>query len=212
MPSYGKPRVTGNGAQHAFQWVSGTITDLGTLGGTHSYASGINDSGQVVGYSDLTGNTTQHAFSVRAGGPMVDVGAAGGTFGVGNAVNNAGQIVGHFTAASSTHAAIWSGPWKDLVGNFGLPPTIWALRQTAWIQVNGKLGAKTIVSGDFDGNGLDDLAIDFSFPYGVWLWMNHATWVHSPVVAPPKALMSVGTQVCAAAWSGTSHSAPTSRP
>jgi len=34
-----------------------TITDLGTLGGNSSYANGINDRGQVVGNSLITGNS-----------------------------------------------------------------------------------------------------------------------------------------------------------
>ncbi len=35
-----------------------TITDLGTLGGTHSEAYGINDLGQVMGFSDTASGDT----------------------------------------------------------------------------------------------------------------------------------------------------------
>ena len=42
------------------------VTDLGTLGGTYSYANGINDSGQVVGNSTTVANGTGHAFRTAA--------------------------------------------------------------------------------------------------------------------------------------------------
>ncbi len=32
------------------------------------------------------------------------------------------------------------------------------------------------VTGDLDGNGHDDLVINFGPGIGVWTWMNHATW------------------------------------
>jgi probable HAF family extracellular repeat protein len=43
---------TSDGTQRAFFWQNGTMTDLGTLGGNiSSKAAGINDTGQIVGWS-----------------------------------------------------------------------------------------------------------------------------------------------------------------
>jgi probable HAF family extracellular repeat protein len=50
----------GNG--HALLWQNdGTMTDLGTLGGSYSDGAAINDNGQIAGTSSTTGDATRHA-------------------------------------------------------------------------------------------------------------------------------------------------------
>jgi len=82
--------------RHAFLWSEndGAI-DLGTLGGTDSLADDINDSGVIVGNSELDDNKTVHAFVWIAGDgisdlypdwPLRDY--------VGIGINSAGDIVG----------------------------------------------------------------------------------------------------------------------
>ena len=101
-----------------------------------------------------------------------------------------GRVVGWaYNAGSQQHAVIWSGPWKDLVGNFGPGIGIWALRRTAWTGIH-PWSPRAIVSGDFDGNGLDDLAVDFYPSSGLWVLMNHTTWV--PLHTFNPAQMAVG--------------------
>ena len=57
---------------------SKTATNLGTLGGEFSSASGINDVGQVVGYSGTAGGAT-HAFITGPDGVgMRDLGSLDG--------------------------------------------------------------------------------------------------------------------------------------
>jgi autotransporter-associated beta strand protein/probable HAF family extracellular repeat protein len=71
-----------------------TVTQLGTLGGTDSRATAVNSAGQVVGYSDVTGNGSYQAFSYTTGGGMVNLGTPGGAYSRATDINASGQIVG----------------------------------------------------------------------------------------------------------------------
>ena len=79
-----------------------TITDLGTLGGSSSFALGSNDRGDVVGYSQLPGDVESHAFLWRAG-VMMDLGTLGPEGSYALDVNADGHVVG----VSSPHPFVW---------------------------------------------------------------------------------------------------------
>jgi probable HAF family extracellular repeat protein len=96
---------------HAFIWNTGSgMTDLGTLGGDSSYALGINDSGEVVGYSYLADNVTRHAFTWTASGGMVDLGTLpGGAWSEGQKINASGQIAGEALDSNGKQVPVfWS--------------------------------------------------------------------------------------------------------
>ena len=109
LPS-GAPRF------HAYLWRNdgSAAQDLGTLSagkaGT-SYATALNDSGQVAGYSNsLYTSRNPHAFVwMNDGTPMRDLGTFGGTESAANAINFSGQVAGHATLVGDavTHAFVW---------------------------------------------------------------------------------------------------------
>jgi len=80
------------------------VQDLGTLGGV-SYATGINDSGQVVGWSStsIAGSTVSRAFlyDESATPKMQDLGDLGDNYDTrANDINNSGQVVGYSYASN----------------------------------------------------------------------------------------------------------------
>jgi probable HAF family extracellular repeat protein len=93
-----------------------TVVNLGTLGGTLSEARGINDNGQVVGYSYISGNSTTHAF-LWQNGTMTDLGTLGGSSSLAQGINNSGRVAGQssVTGDAETHAVTWqNGTITDL--------------------------------------------------------------------------------------------------
>src|SRR4051794_17247595 len=73
---------------------SKTATDIGTLDGASSFATSINDAGQVAGYSGTAGGDL-HAFITGPNGMgMRDVGTLGGDLSMAFSINAAGQVVG----------------------------------------------------------------------------------------------------------------------
>src|ERR1700730_1599020 len=72
----------------------GKIALLGSLGGSFSYALGLNDSDKIVGYSYLSGNTTYHATKFHLERAPEDLGTLGGSQSAALSTNRRGMIVG----------------------------------------------------------------------------------------------------------------------
>jgi probable HAF family extracellular repeat protein len=115
--------TTDDVADHATLWTptapsgtSGTLHDLGTLGGTSSQATGINSGGQLTGYADRPGDVSSHAIvwnpsSIGSeAGTMSDIGSLGGTNSFGWDINASGQITGNSdtTDDAATHPFLWN--------------------------------------------------------------------------------------------------------
>jgi probable HAF family extracellular repeat protein len=107
---------------HALLWEKGKATDLGNLGGQTGQAGGniaydINNQGQVVGNSDLPGDTTFHAFLWTKTTGMQDLGTLSGDIAsVSISINDAGSVIGASLDANfSPRAFLWEkGVMTDL--------------------------------------------------------------------------------------------------
>src|SRR5262249_55006441 len=93
-----------------------------TLGGLESFATAINASGQVVGWSDLPGGKGFHAF-LHDGVRMRDIGPAGLNT-VATGINASGQVVGNVSGGGVTpdRAFLYSGGKFSLLDDLAPRP------------------------------------------------------------------------------------------
>jgi len=121
---------------HAYLWTKQAgMQDLGTLGGSNSLASAINDFGTIAGQSDLADGTL-HAFNWTKSGGMQDLGTLGGSDSAAFGINQAGQIVGEaFLSNGTEHAFLWTaaGGMQDLGTLGGDTSTAYAINNSAEI-------------------------------------------------------------------------------
>jgi len=157
---------------HAVVWKEGQIIDLGTFGGTSSYANAINDRGQVVGFalngqpdafitahSDFdvdcgTGDVSSQmrAFVWETGRGLRDLGTLGGPDSCAKAINERGQVAGHsFTSYTPN-------------GSTGIPsfePFIWSNgRMTGLGSLGGTMGHASGINNRGEVAGTSNLTGD----------------------------------------------------
>ena len=138
-----------------------TALKLGSFGGKTG-VNGINNGGQVTGYSYISGGT-DHAFITGADGVgMTDLGTLGGTNSNGVGINDQGQVVGssyYKEGSALMHAFVWSK--SDGMIDLGImPETTYSVARA--INNNGQVaGNYNTASGAFitglNGIGMTDL-------------------------------------------------------
>jgi len=108
--SFTPNKNTGVPTQDPFLWENGKMKDLGNLGGTVSFGQCANNRGEVIGLSNLPGDTTFHAFHWRKG-KMKDLGTLGGDNSEAIWINDSGVIAGSADLPTpGIHDAV---RWKD---------------------------------------------------------------------------------------------------
>ena len=126
------------------------MIDLGNLGGTCTMASGLNNRGQVVGFSFLAGDQVSHPFVWDRASGLIDLGTSGGSVSGASAINQSGEIAGGLSLPSNLQidAVLWrktGGKWHSTdLGTIEGSGCTWGLSINASAQV---------VGDDCSGNG-----------------------------------------------------------
>jgi probable HAF family extracellular repeat protein len=143
---------------HGILYSNGQFTDIGGFVGNFSIAVAINESGQIVGSSNLPGNGAGHAFRY-SNGSMQDLGTLGGTSSSAADINAPGQVVGSSSLPgnASTHAFVdTDGRMIDL-GSLGRP-----FGGATAINASGRVVGSAGIYGEripfvYDGTTMSDL-------------------------------------------------------
>jgi len=170
---------TGLPTQDPFFWEDGKMVDIGTLGGTNGGVRALNSHGQVVGYSNLAGDSVTHAFLWDKKEGLRDLGSLGGSSSFASWMNDKGEVAGlsSLPGDQQIHAFLWkNGVMIDL----GVPPAKESSKALS-INANGQ-----IVGESWIGDGSVG-------PFAGWLWEDSGPIVDlNQLVLPGSDLTVVG--------------------
>jgi probable HAF family extracellular repeat protein len=138
---------TAGGDIRAFLYSDGSMNNLGTLGGNRSQASGINDSGQVVGWADSTSAVRAFLYS---NGSMINLGSLSDRASQASAINDNGEIAGWYidNTGASVHAFVYSNGSMIDIGTLGSSPSSAAFDINNSGQVVGRVHNTTNIDPD----------------------------------------------------------------
>jgi probable HAF family extracellular repeat protein len=135
-------------SSEVFFYSDGSLTNLGTLGGTSGIGNAINRLGQIAGYSQNSAGTYR-GFITR-GDTLVDIGDLGGGSAVAYGINDKGQAVGSaVTASGDNHPFLYTNGKMTDLGTLGSP------KGSGWwnsAQAVNNSGVVTGTSYDVHGN------------------------------------------------------------
>jgi len=190
------PTVWGFPTVHPFFWENGQMVDLGTLGGVLVMPNGLNNKGQVAGFSTLTGELTAHAF-LWDQGAIQDLGTLGGTFSEADALDDRGEIVGKSFVAGDQgwHAFLWKHGVMNDLGT--LPGDTFS--QALSVNAEGQIVGQSFVPNDSNvfraclwENGEPPVDLDTFVPPGSDLHLHEPLFISDRGEIVGKALLPNG--------------------
>ncbi|HEY8751377.1 MAG TPA: FG-GAP-like repeat-containing protein, partial [Tepidisphaeraceae bacterium] len=125
-----------------------TKTPLQTLGGSQVDPVGINNNGQLAGWSTTAGGQREAFLYTIAGGTILPLGDLGGNDGIAWSLNNAGTVVGQSDIAGSiTHAFVYAGGAMADLNSLIPAGSGWVLNAAQSINNNGQIVGYGTIGG-----------------------------------------------------------------
>jgi probable HAF family extracellular repeat protein len=129
----------------AFIWENGEMKDLGNFGGTCTFATDLNNRGEVIGISSLFRDQTQHAF-LWDGSLHELPNTIGGNNAAPIQINEGGDVVGWASVPGNQviHASLWKNGIMTDLGTLGADPCSGGSSVNAAEQVVGNSYAQVV--------------------------------------------------------------------